>query len=90
MSGFFDKVADFGMRYETLLSIIGGIWLAASWAVYARFVSLPDIPFLTDQTAIFLSSGYNAFWWGFLRPKIEKRKAAHRVQNGVEGEQKHD
>lgn len=82
MSIVLDKLAAAGTRHERLLSIFGGVWLAVSCAVYARFISLPDIPFLTDEAAIYLAAAYNAVWWGFLRPAIEKRKA-ERLTNQV-------
>ncbi len=84
-----DKLTAIGARHEKLLSIFGGIWLAVSCAVYARFISLPDIPFLTDQTAIFLAGGYNAIWWGFLRPAVEKRKAERLTNHKEDREMTH-
>ncbi len=84
-----DKLAAIGASHERLLSIFGGLWLAVSCAVYARFISLPDIPFLTDQNAIFLAGGFNAVWWGFLRPAIEKRKAERLTDQGPNREMTH-
>jgi len=89
VSAVWDKLAATGARHETLLSIFGGLWLAASCAVYARFISLPDIPFLTDQNAIFLAGGFNAIWWGFLRPKIEKHKAERLTSHSANREMTH-
>ncbi|MGB5483991.1 hypothetical protein [Parasphingorhabdus sp.] len=89
MSSVLDNLADFGIKFEKPLSIFGGVWFVASCAVYARFISLPDIPFLTDQVAVFVSAGYNAIWWGFLRPAVEKRKTARLTQNDVGGEVTH-
>ena len=89
MMAVLDKIADFGTRFENPLSIIGGVWFAATCAVYARFISLPEIPFLTDEIALYLSAAYNAIWWGFLRPAIEKRKTARLAPSDVSGKVTH-
>lgn len=70
-----DRVARIFIRHERAIGIIGIGWLALSSAVYARFISLPDIPFLTDELALYCSAAYNAGWWGFLRPMVERRKS---------------
>ena len=76
MSALLDRIAATATRHERLIAIIGGVWLFASWASYAGFVDLPEIPFITDRMAIFVSTGVNGVWWGFLRPAIEQRKQA--------------
>ena len=89
MSSVLNNLMDLGIGFERPLSIIGGVWFVASCAVYARFISLPDLPFLTDQTAVFVSAGYNAIWWGFLRPALEKRKVEQITQTSIQGKIEH-
>ena len=71
-----DGLVRFFIRHERLFGIAGMVWLAISCASYARFIDLPDIPFVTDEMALYFSAAYNAAWWGFLRPAIERRRAA--------------
>ena len=71
-----DGLVRFLIRHERLFGIAGMIWLAVSCASYARFIDLPDIPLVTDEMALYFSATYNAGWWGFVRPAIERRKAA--------------
>ena len=70
-----DGLVRFFIRHERLFGIAGMVWLAVSCASYARFIDLPDIPFVTDEMALYFSAAYNAGWWGFVRPAIERRKA---------------
>lgn len=77
MNGLLDRVIDFEARHERIISFVLGAWFVASCAVYARFVTLPDIPYI-DENPIFFwgSAAFNAVWWGFARPALVKRKAA--------------
>ena len=74
MNGLLDPVLDFAERYRRPLTIIGVIWFALSWADTARFIDLPKIPLLTGTAAMWVSTAYNAIWWGFLNPRIERRR----------------
>ena len=69
-----DALVRFLIRKERLFGIAGTLWLAASCANYARFIDLPDIPYVTDEMALYVSAAFNAAWWGFVRPAIERRK----------------
>ena len=70
-----DRAAAFAVRHERSFTIGAAIWFWASLAVYARFITLPHIPFLTENM-IWISTAYNAIWWGFVRPELMRRKAA--------------
>ena len=72
----FEAIARFAIRHERALTITGAIWFAISCASYAGFVDLPRIPFVTDRYAFWLSGAWNAIWWGFLHPRLARRKAA--------------
>ncbi len=61
-------------RANRALAILGVVWFAVSCAVYARFIDLPEIPFLTDRIALYLSGGWNALWWGFAKPYLERQR----------------
>lgn len=69
-----DRAARFAERHKRLLGVSGFVWLMLSSASYARFVTLPDIPFVTDEMALYASAAYNAGWWGLVRPQIERRR----------------
>ncbi|NNC60600.1 MAG: hypothetical protein HKO05_11500 [Erythrobacter sp.] len=70
-----DPLVRFAVRQERAIEIVGGIWFALSCAVYARFIDLPDIPFSTDELALYASAAANGVWWGFVRPAFQKRQA---------------
>ncbi|MGB0333214.1 MAG: hypothetical protein ACPGPE_15495 [Planctomycetota bacterium] len=61
------------VRFERPLSWIAVIWSVLSIAAHARFISLPDVPYITDRNAWMFAAPWNAIWWGFLRPEIERR-----------------
>ncbi len=69
------RAAQFADRHERAIAVAGAIWLAISSASYAFDLKLPEIPFVTDENAWMFSGGWNAAWWGFIRPAIEKRRA---------------
>ena len=76
MNGALDRILDFSERYKLPLMIVGGLWFVLSWADTSRFIDLPEFPLLTGTSAIIASSTYNAIWWGFLNPRIERRRKA--------------
>ncbi|EDL48394.1 hypothetical protein [Erythrobacter sp. SD-21] len=78
-----DGIVRWFGRHQRVLGVAGLVWLALSSAVYARFISLPDIPFLTDEIALYASAAYNAIWWGFLKPALLRRSSQLRG-DGVE------
>lgn len=69
-----DRAARFADRHERAITVAGAIWLAVTCASYVFRIPWPEIPFLTDDTAWMVSGGWNAVWWGFLHPAIEKRR----------------
>ncbi|MEO1044918.1 MAG: hypothetical protein AAFX04_05725 [Pseudomonadota bacterium] len=68
----FAQWADFASRYKSYFSTFGIIWACITAAIYARWIVLPDIPFITDELAVYFAGAYNVIWWGFLYPRIEK------------------
>ena len=54
--------------------MVGAIWFAFGCAVYAKFITLPALPFLTDDVVLYSGAAYNAVWWGAARPAIERRR----------------
>lgn len=61
-------------RHERLISLIGAGWFAFGCAAYAKFIILPDLPFLTDEVVLYSGAAYNALWFGFGRPAVERHK----------------
>jgi hypothetical protein len=84
--GLYARFAHTAARHSVLFSGIALAWLWFSIAIWARWITLPDIPFLTDQQIATLGTVYNVGWWGILRPRIEKMKKAHQLsQEQVDG-----
>jgi len=71
------------VRFERPLSWIAVIWSVLSIAAHARFISLPDVPYITDRNAWMVAAPWNAIWWGFLRPGIERRTAELKGEPGA-------
>ena len=70
-----DPLLRFAVRHERAIEIMGGAWFVVSCAAWARFIDLPEIPFVTDEMALYASAAFNALWWGFAQPALQKRKA---------------
>lgn len=61
-------------RHQRLASLIGAVWFALGCAVYAEFIVLPDLPMLTDEVVLYSGAAYNALWFGFARPAVERHR----------------
>ena len=82
-----DRIAGFAIRQERAINILGIAWFALSCAITARFIAVPDwidIPYVTDRNAWALSGAWNALWWGFAKPAIDKRREALIAQSSDE------
>lgn len=73
-----DDILRLFENHKRTFSVIGIIWFALGCAVYAKFLALPEIPYLTDKVALYSGAAYNAIWWGFVRPPLERRARALR------------
>lgn len=60
--------------HSRAVSIAAAIWFWFGIAIYARFIRLPDWPWLSEQALFWTAMVFNAVWWGFLRPAIEQRR----------------
>ncbi len=85
MTALIDRFVAFTARHETLLMIVGGLWFFVSCAANAGFIDLPEIPLVTGTLGLALSTGANALWWSWLRPKIEQRKKALTFEGSTDG-----
>jgi len=74
-----ETIARVSTRHERALSVLGILSMALSSAVYARFITLPEIELFDERTMIWLTAIYNVAWWAILRPRVEQRKAALRL-----------
>ena len=75
--GIVDRADGFLARHQTAVTIVAGVWFWLGVAVAARFIDLPDLPWdLPDAVLLWSGIGANVAWWGFLRPAIERRRAA--------------
>ena len=58
------------------ISIAAAIWFWLGIAIYARFIRLPELPWLPEAAIFWAGVAINAIWWGFLHPAIRRRRAA--------------
>ena len=72
------------VKYEWLLSGIAFAWAWLSISLYANWVSLPDLPYVTDRNVLIASIAYNVGWWAYLRPRIERLKADYLAERKAE------
>jgi len=72
-------------RYGRTFSAVGAIWFAFGCALYAKFLALPDLPYLTEEIVLYSGAAYNAVWWGFVRPALKRRSMALDTKIGAEG-----
>ena len=85
MSAVLDRVARFAKRWKKPISILSAIWFVVTVMAHARVIKLPELEFLTGLPATLAAAAWNGFWWGYLRPQIEQRRAARpamEVKNG--------
>ena len=69
-----DRIDEALVPYSRAISIAAAIWFWGGCALTAGFLHLPDIPFLTDALVFWTGAAFNAVWWGFLRPAVERRR----------------
>ena len=71
--GLLDRVVAYETRHRRAIGALSAIWFSLGCAAYARFIDLPAIPFVTDRTVLYASAAWNAVWWGFVRPALDRR-----------------
>ena len=71
-----DRIAQLAIRHDKAVAIFGAIWFWAGIAIYARFIELPDMPEIVRQGFFWLGVAFNATWWGFAKPALDRRKQA--------------
>lgn len=71
-----DRIEDRLAPHTRAVSIAAGVWFWLGVAIQARFIPLPDLPREVASALFWAGVAVNAAWWGFLRPHIEKRRAA--------------
>lgn len=84
MRHLIDNILRLSEHHKRTLSVVGAAWFALGCAVYARFLELPEIPYLTKEVALYSGAAYNAIWWGFARPAIERRTKALKSKKEAE------
>ena len=58
------------------ITIAAAIWFWLGIAIQARFLPLPGMPRELELAIFWLGAAFNAVWWGFMRPAIDKRRKA--------------
>ena len=74
MNAIWDAAIGFGERHRRAISIVSAIWFAFSCATWIPFLPIPEIPYVTDRNFWMLSGAWNAIWWGFAQPAMERRR----------------
>lgn len=70
-----DRFDTLSERYQRLISIGSAVLFALSCATWAGWIRWPDLGLLTERQAVLIGTGWNAIWWGFLNPRIVRRRA---------------
>jgi hypothetical protein len=78
-----DRIEALLEPHAKAISILAAIWFWLSIAIYAGFVRLPQLPWLSDRALFWAGLAFNAAWWGFLRPAIEQRRKAVRAWSAI-------
>jgi hypothetical protein len=71
-----DRIEELLEPYARAISIVAAIWFWLGAAVQARFVRLPEIPWLSESAVFWAGVAVNAVWWGFLNPALRRRRKA--------------
>lgn len=85
MSALLDKVASLAEGWKKPISILSAIWFLVTVMAHARVIKLPELEILKGLPATLAAAAWNGFWWGYLRPQIEQRRAsrpAMEMKNG--------
>lgn len=90
MTGLLDTLIRLAQRYERPIAIAGALWFALSCASAAGFIDLPQIALLTDRYALLVAGAWNAAWWGFAHPALERRREAIAAEGEPEPEPEPD
>lgn len=79
-----DPIEGWLAPHSKAMSIVAAVWFGLGIAIYARFIRLPDWPWLPERALFLAGVVINAVWWGFLRPRpaIESRRKAPSVPEG--------
>lgn len=86
MNAILDAAIGFGERHEREIVIASSIWFVISCASWIPFVPIPKIPYLTDTNSWMLSGGWNAVWWGFVHPTLERRRVTLKAEGSLREE----
>lgn len=85
LDGMLTRIADWTERNSRLVSYAGFGLTLFTGALYARFISLPEIPYITEKMLFWASVGWNGLWWGYIHGAIEKRRELSRTTDGQIG-----
>ena len=70
-----DRLDALAERYRRPISVFSAVIFALTCATWAGFIRWPEIDLLSERQAIMISTGWNAVWWGYLNPRIMRRRA---------------
>jgi len=82
------RIVRFAAKHDRALAIASGAWFVLSCAVWIPQLPIPEIPYVTDRNSWMLSGPWNALWWGFAYPALEKkRKEIEAAEQSSDGPQ---
>ncbi|MEA3263331.1 MAG: hypothetical protein U9R07_07590 [Pseudomonadota bacterium] len=70
-----DRLDTLAERYRRPISFFSALIFVLSCATWAGFIRWPNFELLSERQAVMISTGWNALWWGFLNPRIMRRRA---------------
>lgn len=74
LDGTLNRIADWSVRNSRIVSYASLAMTFVTGAVYARFITIPDIPYITEDMLFWGSIGWNAIWWGYIHGELQKRR----------------
>lgn len=86
----FDRLDEIAARHKKALSIVGGVWFVVGCAIASGMVRVPDLGIVSNRTALLIATLYNAVWWGYFYPRVEKRRVERLSGNATNAETSDD
>lgn len=75
------RIANWAERNSQAVSYASFASTILTGAIYARFISIPEIPYVSEQMLFWASIGWNGLWWGYIHGAIQERRQALQADN---------
>ena len=74
LDGALNRIANWAERNSRAVSYASFASTMLTGAVYARFITIPDIPYVSKDMLFWVSVGWNGLWWGYIYGAIKRRR----------------